>query len=107
MDPTIENWRKKIDAIDAQLLDLLNQRAEMVRRVAIIKQQRNAPVCDPTREHELLEKLCRFNAGPLESEAIVEIFSVIIRESRSLQDSLFQEKDSERLGLLHKKGLRL
>ena len=42
--------RQKIDAIDAQILDLLNQRALVAEEVGHIKAVTNAPVFRPERE---------------------------------------------------------
>lgn len=88
MKTTIDDWRRQIDAIDADLLGLLNKRAEIVREVSMLKQQQNAPVCVPEREQELMGSLCRSNAGPLDDQAVIAIFKVIIDESRRTQTSL-------------------
>ena len=88
MKTTIADWRNKIDAIDAALLRLLNERAEIVLQVARLTQEQSAPVCDPARERRLMSSLRQSNAGPLDDEAVVAIFRSIIDESRRTQKAL-------------------
>ena len=88
MKTTIADWRSQIDAIDDELLRLLNQRAEIVSQVAKLKQEQNAPVCDPERERKLMNNLRESNTGPLDEQALVAIFRTIIDESRRTQSAL-------------------
>ena len=89
---TINDWRSQIDAIDAELLRLLNKRAQIVREVASLKREQNAPVCDPERERELIRSLCGSNAGPLDDQAVNTIFRSIIDESRRTQTSVIDQR---------------
>ncbi|MDE3024662.1 MAG: chorismate mutase, partial [Acidobacteriota bacterium] len=52
-------------AIDREVLDALNRRLELVRRVRAHKQEAGAPIIDAAREAELLDELVGANAGPL------------------------------------------
>jgi chorismate mutase len=85
---TIEDWRVEIDKIDAELLRLLNARAELALRVGESKRVAGLSVCDRGREREVIERARRDNRGPLDGEAVGRLFRAVIRESRRLQTRL-------------------
>lgn len=84
-DKNINNPRAEIDAIDADLLRLLNRRAEIALRVGVAKAESEISLCDPSREREVLERLRAANSGPLDDHSITNIFQRIIDESLQLQ----------------------
>ena len=81
----IEHWRKEIDDIDAELLQLLNMRARLALKVGALKQAQDLPICDPVRERDVLQRLQEINHGPLDGRAVGKVFRRIIRESRRLE----------------------
>jgi len=81
----IEYWRKEIDEIDAQLLQLLNMRARLALKVGALKKAKQLPFCDPDRERYVLARLQDSNTGPLDDRAVYKLFRRIIRESRRIQ----------------------
>ena len=81
----IEHWRKEIDDIDAELLQLLNMRARLALKVGALKQAQNLPICDPDRERDVLQRLQEINNGPLDERAVGKVFRRIICESRRLE----------------------
>ncbi len=82
---SIEDWRSEIDAIDSELLSLLNKRASLAVKVGQSKRLTGVGLCDPAREQEVIERACKQNPGPLDEQAIVELFGCIIRESRRIE----------------------
>ena len=82
---TIEDWRQEINALDGELLRLLNQRARVALKVGESKTASGVHLCDHTREREVIERMCEANEGPLDDRAIVELFRAIIHESRRIQ----------------------
>ena len=82
---SIEDWRSEINAIDDELLRLLNQRARLAAEVGQSKKVAGFALCDPAREQEVIERACRANHGPLDEKGIVELFGCIIRESRRVE----------------------
>jgi chorismate mutase len=84
--------RRKIDAIDLQLRDLLNRRAEVAEEIVRAKVALGMPVRHPQREREVLQKVTGENPGPLTEERLRRIFEVIIQEIRDLQSSRLPEK---------------
>lgn len=85
---TIEDWRVEIDKIDAELLRLLNARAEIAVRVGESKRVAGLSVLNRGREREVIERARRTNRGPLDDEAVERLFRVVIRESRRLQTQM-------------------
>jgi len=81
----IEEWRRRIDAIDDQLVRLLNSRSACVVEIGRIKRALGLPLYAPEREVALLERVLRENPGPLDGAAVRRLFERIIDESRRLE----------------------
>jgi len=69
--------REVIDAVDAEILDLIRKRAKISVSVGEAKKLSKTPVLDKTREKEILKKL--------KTQYEIQIFKKIISESRKLQ----------------------
>ena len=82
---SIEDRRKQINALDSELLGLLNKRAALALKVGESKTGSGLSLCDHTREREVIERMCAANEGPLDDRAIVELFRAVIHESRRIQ----------------------
>ncbi len=83
--------RKKIDAVDARLLELLNERAELVHQVGEIKRQNGGSIFAPDREELLLRALAKKNeeiGGRLPTKAIRAIYREIMSASYALEKGL-------------------
>lgn len=81
----LATYRRQIDAIDLQLLELLNRRTRVVESIGTIKQEIQLPVYEPKREEDVFRNVTENNSGPLAPEALKRIFERIIDEMRSLQ----------------------
>ncbi len=84
-DDKLKPLREQIDAIDAQLLDLLNRRARVAQEVGHVKAETNAPVFRPEREAQVLRKAADNNPGPLDSQDVQTIFREIMSSCRALE----------------------
>lgn len=82
----LEEWRRHIDAIDDQLLKLLNKRVQLVLQIGQEKRARQLPIYAPEREAHIIERLLASNPGPLDEQAVRRIFESILGESRRLQE---------------------
>lgn len=89
-EPIINNPRAEIDAIDTEILNLLNKRAAIALRVGAAKQSVDTSLCDPKRESEVLERLTKENSGPFDGQSIENIFQRIIDESLHLQQKTYR-----------------
>jgi chorismate mutase / prephenate dehydratase len=79
--PAIESIRKQIDSVDAQLHELINQRARLAREAGVSKHKEGRLVdfYRPEREAEVLRMaLERNRKGPLRDEEILRLFREIM-----------------------------
>ena len=81
----LKSVRQEIDALDSQLLELLNKRAGLSREVGRIKADATGAIFKPLREHELLNELARRNPGILPEDHLRSIWREILSSSRALQ----------------------
>ncbi len=84
----IGEHREQIDAIDLQILGLLNQRARHALAIARFKGAGNLPEFAPEREKAVLKGIIEANRGPLPDAALKVIFTEVISACRSLQRPL-------------------
>ena len=84
----LQTLRKKIDAVDSRLLDLLNQRAALVLEVGAIKKEEKSRFHVLEREEEIYQRLVSANNGPFPSEAIRPIFREVMSACLSLEKTL-------------------
>ena len=77
--------RDQIDAIDNQLLDLLNQRMEIVKAVGEFKHKTGGAIYRPEREVSIIERLSTRNKGLLTRAGIEAIFLEIFAVARNLE----------------------
>ncbi len=82
---TIDDWRKKIDALDIQIMELLNQRAAAARAIGQLKEATALPVYEPNRERIIFENVRTHNRGPLPDSELVFIYQRVIAVMRALQ----------------------
>jgi chorismate mutase len=85
---TIEDLRRRIDTVDAQLVALLNVRAASAIEIGRIKKAQGLAIYQPGREQEVLRNVkdeTRRIGGVLGSEAIARLFERIIDEARALE----------------------
>jgi len=92
---SVEDWRAEINALDIELLRLLNQRARLALNVGESKRDAGVHLCDHTREREVIERMCEANEGPLDDRAVVELFRAIIHESRRIQTRATAQSSEE------------
>jgi len=85
----LEELRHKISELDRRLLELLNERLELVAAVRDYKDSAGERWIDPEREAELLQALVATNPGPLSDRGVTSIFSAVL-------DVLKQEVAAER-----------
>jgi chorismate mutase len=77
--------RKTIDALDRQLIELLNQRTRAVEQIGRAKESLAMPIYEPKREEDVFRNVTDHNHGPLTTDAVKSIFERIIDEMRTLQ----------------------
>ncbi len=84
----LDDWRSRINNLDTEILNLLNQRGQVALRIGELKRQQDLPYYVPGREAEVLERLVNANAGPVSNDAVRAIWREIISASLALEDPL-------------------
>ncbi|MFN3630985.1 MAG: prephenate dehydratase [Casimicrobiaceae bacterium] len=79
--------RQAIDAIDDQLLRLVNERAALAREVGHVKPP-GTPIYRPEREAQILRRMLSQHRGPLPEAAVTRIFREIISHCMALEQPL-------------------
>jgi len=92
---SIEDWRRKIDDIDRQLVELLNERSRCVLEIGKLKKDDGMALYQPDRERQVLEAAERANRGPLSEAAIRRLFERILDEARSVERVVMHENQTE------------
>lgn len=82
---SIQKYRCEIDEIDRELLDLLNKRAQLARKIGREKQKCGIPVLNTRREQDILDQVLSRNPGPLADKDIRHIYEQIIYACRGVQ----------------------
>lgn len=77
--------REKIDLLDNQILELINQRIEIGKQVGAVKKETGGQILDRIREKKVIEHLLEINQGPADDNLIRYIFGVLIRATREIQ----------------------
>ena len=91
---SLSDWRQEIDALDTELLRLLNRRAAIACEIAAVKVASGMPAYDPGREAQVLARITAQNAGPFEDESVRAIFHSIIHETRMLGTRTMGDRSS-------------
>ena len=82
----LKRIREKIDELDTELLNLINQRASLAIEAGETKKKE--VIYKPEREADILRKLKKTNSGPLNEQQISNIFKEIISSCRAQEDEL-------------------
>jgi chorismate mutase len=81
----ISDWRKKIDELDRQLVDLISQRAEAAHAIGKLKRAAGMPIYEPDREKKVFENATNVNPGPLADRDLLRIYERIMDVMRQIQ----------------------
>ncbi|MEA3332321.1 MAG: prephenate dehydratase [Pseudomonadota bacterium] len=85
MTTELDILRKEIDSLDSNLLELINRRLELVRKIGQEKQEQGLSTLNNARESLVLQHLEKRNPGPLTQTALHLIFKEIMGAARELQ----------------------
>ena len=82
----LDSIRKKIDELDAELLQMLNQRSSLAIEAG--ENKKEELIYKPEREAYILRQLKKINTGPLSYQQIVNIFKEIISSCRAQEKEI-------------------
>ena len=77
--------RERLDRLNRDLLQLVQQRGELMLEVAAVKDELGLDSYDPRREAEMVRELTASSTGPFSSEELAAIFRQVFAVSLELQ----------------------
>ncbi|MEO1129815.1 MAG: prephenate dehydratase [Planctomycetota bacterium] len=86
--PELQELRKRINNLDAKLVELLNERAEAVVKVGEMKRGTGVPIYAPHREQEVLARVLKASQGPLTERTLEAVYREIMSGSFQLEQPL-------------------
>nr|NIL99298.1 chorismate mutase [Planctomycetales bacterium] len=86
--PTLTGLRKRIDRLDRQILELINERAGLAHQIGQLKDAVGETIYAPGREEEVLARAVQLSQGPLSEQCIRAVFREIISGSRAIEKIL-------------------
>jgi len=84
-NPQLLSLRTQIDAVDSELLALLNRRAALAQQVGDVKKKEGSVAFRPEREAQVIDGLKAKNPGPLQSDSVAPIWREIMSACRALE----------------------
>ena len=85
---TIPEHRKAIDALDAKLVALLNERTRHVLGIGEIKRKAGEEIYVPSRERQVFQRILKKNAGPITEASLRAIYREIMSSALALEKSM-------------------
>jgi chorismate mutase/prephenate dehydratase len=86
MSDDIDKLRTEIDALDGELVALLQRRARLAQRIGALKG--GASAYRPEREAEVLRRVAARDANPLPAAALTRVFREVISACRGLEQAI-------------------
>jgi chorismate mutase/prephenate dehydratase len=84
----LNQLRKKIDSLDAKIIQLLNGRAAITLSIGKEKIKNGKPIYAPAREQDVIKRIKELNSGPIKNEALEAIYREIMSASLALEKHL-------------------
>ena len=84
---SLDKLRSKIDTLDEQIIQLLNQRIGVALEIGEAKREIDEDIYVPAREKEVFQRIEELNSGPFSSNDSIVITSFGISNVYSLEYS--------------------
>ncbi|MED1203169.1 bifunctional 3-deoxy-7-phosphoheptulonate synthase/chorismate mutase [Heyndrickxia acidicola] len=81
----LEQLRKEVEAINLKMIDLINERGQLVQEIGRVKETQGINKYDPVREREMLNIIKEYNEGPFDNSTIEHLFKEIFKAALELQ----------------------
>ncbi len=85
MTKSLYELRTQIDALDQDLLALINRRATLAHEVGEVKRGEGSAVFRPERETQVINSLQSVNPGPIKRDSIAYIWREVMSACRALE----------------------
>jgi chorismate mutase/prephenate dehydratase len=84
-DERLAALRRRIDALDAELVRLISERGEVAREIGALKAGSGAQVYAPDREKQVYARLSELNAGPFPDSVLQAVYRELMSGSLALE----------------------
>jgi chorismate mutase / prephenate dehydratase len=85
---SLEDLRKKIDELDGQIVELVNERARVAQQVGATKSESGAAFYAPSREGQVYARITEHNEGPLSDICLRAVYREVISGCLALESPL-------------------
>lgn len=86
MTDDLDALRAEIDAVDREIVGLLNRRARLGLDAGRAKVKSGLPIADSEREREVLVRVAMANNGPLPQDALLALYGKLMETIRRLEE---------------------
>ena len=86
MTDELDVLRSEIDALDREIVGLLNRRARLALEVARTKKRSGRPIIDVGREREVLARVAMANDGPFPQDALLTLYRQLMETITRLEE---------------------
>jgi chorismate mutase/prephenate dehydratase len=86
--PDLSSFRERVDHVDKQIVQLLNERARLIVEIGRVKRSAGIPIYAPHREQEVLRRVLGANAGPLPDRTMEAVYRELMSGSFALEHPL-------------------
>lgn len=84
----LKELRKKIDHIDIKIVELLDERAKVVKEIGEHKKANSIPIYQPERERQVKELALSHSKKIFPTSALMQIFTEIVSAARALEEPM-------------------
>jgi chorismate mutase/prephenate dehydratase len=86
MTDDLDSLRSEIDALDREIVGLLNRRARLGLEAGRTKKRNGRPIADSDREREVLVRVAMANEGPLPQDSLLSLYRQFIDTIKRLEE---------------------
>ena len=87
----LNNFRQKIDVIDANIARLFRLRFKFVRHISNLKKSEHLHIADKKREYEVLNNIKKYSSKS-DKKFMIDIYTKIINYSKKMQSDAYGRK---------------
>lgn len=101
---SLDELRQKIDQVDSKLVELFEERLDLVEKIAKYKEEKGLPIFDSCREKQVLEKTLSRLKNKTRAKQIEEFFKNLMLISRNYQaEKIFSQEIKMKIEFDHNK----
>ncbi|WP_059103777.1 bifunctional 3-deoxy-7-phosphoheptulonate synthase/chorismate mutase [Shouchella shacheensis] len=82
----LDQLRNQLDEVNLSLLETINERARLVKKIGDLKREQGVTRFDPVRERKMLDHIAENNEGPFETATLQHLFKQIFKAGLELQE---------------------